>query len=243
MPQTSFPEEEWKDAVDAMAAVDRKERFATIGYFGGVFERLHYLQGMEQAMINLYEEPEASHELIDFITEYELSWAREMLDHLHPDAIFHHDDWGTGNSTFLSPEMFREFIKPAYAKIYKFYRDKGVQLIIHHSDSWAASLVPDMVDLGIDIWQGTMSTNNIPELIKNYGGKISFMGGLDSGRLDKADWSKEEIKKDVEAACRANGKLYYIPCLIQGGPFSTFPGVYEAATEAIDEMSKVMFQY
>jgi hypothetical protein len=241
MPPTDFPEEEWKDGVEAMAAIDRTQTYATVFYPGGIFERLHYLQGMENAMINFYEEPEATHEVIELETEYELKWAKAMIDHLHPDAVFHHDDWGSQKSTFMSRDQFQEFIKPAYMKIYRFYKENGVELIVHHADSYAAPFVPDMIDMGIDVWQGCMSTNNVPELVKQYGKHITFMGDLDSGKLDKKDWSQEEIDKAFLESCKKNGKLYFIPCLVQGGDYSTFPGVYDAAQKAIDKATAALF--
>jgi len=72
-------------------------------------------------------------------------------------------------NSFVSPDMFEEFFLPAYKKIYGFYKANGVELIVHHSDSYAANLVPHMIEMGIDIWQGVMTTNNIPDLIKQYG--------------------------------------------------------------------------
>jgi uroporphyrinogen-III decarboxylase len=241
MPRTSFPEAEWEDAKKIFGAIDRKETFATAGYFCGVFEALHYLMGIEDCLANFYEEPKIMHEMVEFITEYELIWAKEMTSHVHPDALFHHDDWGTQYSTFMSPDMFKEFIAPAYKKIYAFYKNNGVEVIIHHSDCYAATLVPQMIEMGVDVFQGCTKENNVPELVKKYGGKISFMGDLNNGVLDKASWTREEIKVDVERACRQNGKLYFIPCLVHGLGFSVFPGVYEAASEEIDRMSKIMF--
>lgn len=98
-----------------------------------------------------------------------------------------------------------------------------------------------MIDMGIDIWQGVMTTNNTPELVKEYGCRISFMGDLDSGPLDVKDWSKDEIYKHVEKACTACGKNYFIPCPTQGLNFSSFPGVYDCVSEAIDAINKKMF--
>ena len=114
-------------------------------------------------------------------------------------------------------------------------------MIVHHSDSYAATLVPYMIEMGIDIWQGVMTSNNIPELIQKYGGKISFMGGIDSARVDHPGWTREEVHTEVEKACRECGKHYFIPSASQGLPISTFPGVYEALTEEIDAISKIMF--
>lgn len=188
-----------------------------------------------------YEEPEAMHELINYITEFELEFAEILIDRIHPDALFHHDDWGSQISSFLSPSMFQEFFVPAYKKIYGYYKANGVELIVHHSDSYAANLVPAMIEMGIDIFQGVMNTNNIPELINNYGRQISFMGGLHSGELDFPDWTPERIAEDVERACKANGKSFYIPCITHGGAMSHFPGVYEEIDKQIDKMSKEMF--
>jgi uroporphyrinogen-III decarboxylase len=137
--------------------------------------------------------------------------------------------------------MYEEFFLAPYKKIYKFWKDNGVELIIHHSDSYAATYVPHMIEMGIDIWQGAMTTNDIPQLIKEYGGQISFMGGLDSAVIDFPDWKPEICAKYVEEACQSCGKNYFIPCLTQGLNFSSFPGVYEEVSAQIDKMSKKMF--
>ena len=160
--------------------------------------------------------------------------AAEICKYIKPDALFHHDDWGSQISTFLSPAMFREFIKPAYEKVYGYYKAHGVELIVHHSDSYAATLVPDMIDMGIDIWQGVMTTNDIPALIKQYGGQISFMGGVDSATIDFEGWTVADVEREVDRACRECGKHYFIPGASQGLAVSTYPGVYEETDRQID---------
>lgn len=241
VPNLIHPDEAWAEAIAHANSVDRSQKYVTVWAAPGVFEMTHHLMSMEEALMALYEEPEDMHDFIAYLVDQELAYAKEMIDHLHPDCIFHHDDWGSQKSSFLSPAMFEEFFVPAYKKIYKFYRDNGVELIVHHSDSYAANLVPFMLDMDIDIWQGVMTTNNIPELIKEYGGKLTFMGGLDSGVVDFPDWTRENIKKEATRACQEGGKHYFIPCLTQGLPMSSFPGVYEATSEVIDELSKEMF--
>ena len=100
-----------------------------------------------------------------------------------------------------------------------------------------------MIEMGIDIWQGVMTTNNIPELIKKYGGKISFMGGIDSAKIDFDGSTREIVHEVAEKACLENGtqKKYYIPCNTMGGPSTIFPGVYEMLSEEIDKISKELF--
>ena len=240
-PAIETSDEAWAPAVAHANAVDRNVEFVTPFIAPGVFEMTHHLMSMEDALMALYEEPEAMHEFIDFLTERELAFAKVLIDKIHPDCLFHHDDWGGQKNSFISPAMFEEFFLPAYKKIYGFYKANGVELIVHHGDCYAANLVPFMIEMGVDIWQGVMTTNNTPELIKQYGGKLSFMGDIDSGVVDFPAWTSEIAAREVERACRNCGKLYFIPCLTQGGNWSSFPGVYDSVNEAIDKMSQEMF--
>ena len=240
-PSLKFAEAEWEPFIAQAEAVDRSQYYVSSFVAPGLFEQCHHLGEIQQTLINLYEEPEHMKDLIKYLVDFELELAEGICSHVKPDALFHHDDWGSQTSTFMSVDMFEEFYLDGYKQIYGYYKDHGVELIVHHSDSYAATLVPDMIEMGIDIWQGVMTTNNIPELIKKYGGKISFMGGIDSAKIDYEGWTKEVVAREVKRACDENGKLYFIPSASQGLAVSTFPGVYEATSEAIAEYSKQVF--
>lgn len=237
-PSLDFPEEAWEQSCRYVESIDREEQFVTLMMLPGIFEQIHYLTGIENCLIYLYTEPEAVKELIDYIVDYKIRYAKLLIEHYQPDALFHHDDWGSGRSSFMSPEMFAEFFVPAYKRYYGFYRDNGIEIIVHHSDSYAANLVPHMIDIGIDVFQGCITSNNVPELVKKYGGKISFMGDLNNSVLDTPDWNREKIHSEVVRACRNNGSLYYIPCLAAGGAGSTFPGVYQAVSDEIARINR-----
>jgi len=99
--------------------------------------------------------------------------------------------------------------------------------------------VPYMIEMGIDIWQGVMNTNDIPACIEKYGKDITFMGGIDSASVDYEGWTREEIAKQVKRTCDENGPLYFFPCLSQGLPISTFPGVYDTTSEEIGKYSEI----
>ncbi|MDR2356999.1 MAG: uroporphyrinogen decarboxylase [Oscillospiraceae bacterium] len=240
-PNLIFSASEWEPYIEMAEKIDRNEYFATQFYAPGIFEQCHYLLEISNCLISFYEEPECMHEIIDMITEYELTYAEQVCKYLKPDALFHHDDWGSQASTFVSPDMFEEFFVPGYKRIYGYYKSHGVEVVMHHSDSYAATLVPHMIDVGIDIWQGVMKANNLPELIGKYGGQISFMGGINSADVDFPEWTREIVAAEVKRVCEECGKLYFIPNASQGLPMSNFPGVYEALSEEIDKMSKIMF--
>ena len=242
-PNIKFSDAEWEPFIKQAEEVDRKEYFVTAMVAPGLFEQCHHLGEIQQTLINLYEEPDHMKDLIKYLVDFELELAEQICTHMKPDALFHHDDWGTQKSTFMSKDMFEEFYLDGYKQVYGYYKDHGVELIVHRSDSYAATFVPFMIDMGIDIWQGAMSSNNIPELIKEYGGKISFMGGIDSAKIDFDGSTREIVHEVAEKAIRENGaqKKYYIPCNTMGGPSTIFPGVYEMLSEEIAKISKEFF--
>ncbi len=240
-PRLDYPQSEWDKYKPQIKAVDKNDVFVTIFGAPGLFEQVHYLTGIDDALLAFYEEPEAMKDLIAYILEWKLGYAKLLCDNFQPEVIFQHDDWGSQKSSFFSPDMFEEFFLEPYKKWYSYYKSRGVQIIAHHNDAYSANLVPTMIEMGIDIWQGCVSTNNVADLVKKYGGKISFMGDIDNGTVDRADFSREVIAREVSRACENNGKHYFIPCITQGGKGAVYEGVYELITEEIDNMSKEMF--
>lgn len=115
-------------------------------------------------------------------------------------------------------------------------------MIVHHNDAYSATLVPAMIEMGIDVWQGPVKENDLPELVKKYGGQISFHCGLDNGKYDTADWSPEKIEAGLREFFDTVGTKYVIPGFTQGGEGSAFAGAYECATETIDRLSKEYFK-
>jgi hypothetical protein len=240
-PKLDYPQSEWDKYKPQIAEVDKNEVFVTLFGAPGIFEQLHYLMGMDDCLLAFYEEPEAMKELINYVTEWKLGYAKKLCDNFAPEVILQHDDWGSHKSSFLSPNMFEEFFLEPYKKWYGYYKERGVQLIVHHNDAYSANLVPFMIEMKIDIWQGCVTTNKVSELIKKYGDKISFMGDIDNGLVDREDWNQELVAKHVRRACEENGKHYFIPCITQGGKGAVYSGVYEAISLEIEKMSKEMF--
>lgn len=165
----------------------------------GVFERLHFLMGFEDMLVNFLLEPEDMMDLCNAIGEYRFQLTKLIVDNLHPDIILSHDDWGSKQSLFISPDTWREFIKPQYERSYKYMKDHGV-IVMHHADSFMEPIIEDMVDLGIDIWQGTLPQNDIPKLQKQLNGRMTLMGGIDASIVDRVDSTEEEIRKEVRRA-------------------------------------------
>ena len=167
----------WEEARAAAREAAGNDRLVT-GFMGtGIFEQCHFLMDFENTLTSLYEHPDEMHELIEYITQFRLTYAKMLIDGLQPDVLFTHDDWGTKNALFMKPEMWRDFFKEPYRRFYGYIRSRGV-IAIHHADSYLAPIVDDMAEIGIQVWQGVLPENDIPALQRHLRGKLVLMGGL-----------------------------------------------------------------
>ena len=230
----------WEAAVAQHAQIDRNEYLSASVMGTGIFEQLHMLMTFEDTLCNLLVYPDEMHELIDVITEYRLEYMKLLVENLHPDAIISHDDWGTKTGLFMAPEVWREFFKEPYRRLYDYLHANDV-LVVHHADSFCEPIVEDMAEIGIDVWQGVLPTNDIPRLTEQLNGRMGLMGGIDSV-VDRADAGEEEIRTEVQRAIREYGNLpHFVIGLTYGGPGSIFPHVEPTIIDEIEQWNRVHF--
>ena len=244
-PSLDIPEELWAMAEGMINSVDSEKSYRAVFIAPGLFEHTHHLCAIDNALMYYITNPDEMHELIEYITEWEMEMAKQVCERLKPDLIFHHDDWGSETNSFLRPEMFEEFFLEPYKRIYGYYHDHGVEMIVHHSDSYCANLVPYMIEMGINVWQGCMRSNKVPELIDKYGKQITFMGDIDNKEVDFTGWTDADCYKAAYGSIERCGGLRqgYIPCITQGGPGSVYPGTYKVLHDAICKYNEEHFGF
>ena len=207
----------------------------------GIFEQMHMLMTFEDTLCNLLLYPDETHELIDAITEYRLEYMKLVVENLHPDVILSHDDFGSKTSLFMKPEVWREFFKEPYRRLYRYLHDNNV-IVMHHSDSYCESIAVDMAEIGVDIWQGVLPTNNIPAITKELDGRMALMGGIDSS-IDREDVTEDEIRKETQRALKEYGDLkHFIPCMTYGGPGTIYPQVENIIIDEINRYNQENFR-
>ena len=134
-------------------------------------------------------EEESMKDMIKYLTEFELKVAEGICEHLHPEMLFHHDDWGTENNSFLRPEMFADYFVEPYKEIYGYYHDHGVKVIVHHSDSYCANLVDYMI---IAHWTADCDTPAAPDKVNNI---AAFRNRVDGeGLYDGFIWNRHDTE-------------------------------------------------
>ena len=223
----------WEDCRAAARSAAGEEKLLA-GFMGtGIFEQCHFLMGFENTLTALYEHPDEMHRLIDYIADYRLGYVKLLIDNLHPDVIFSHDDWGTKDALFMHPDMWRAFFKEPYRRFYGYIRSRGC-IAIHHADSYLVPIVDDMAEIGIQVWQGVLPENDIPALQRHLQGKLVLMGGIGAA-IDRSDATAGEVcdytRRTLRACCPGG---HFIPSITYGLPGAVYPHIDRYIDETID---------
>jgi uroporphyrinogen decarboxylase len=174
------------------------------------FERAHAMQGMEVFLLNMITDRDFARALLEKIADYCKQLMGPFLEELgdNVDIIKIGDDLGTQTSLMISPEMYREILKPVHADFINFIKARTKAKIFFHSDGDVAPLIEDFIEMGVDILNpiqtsaGSMS--DLPSLKKRFGGNIVFCGGIDTHRILPFG-SVEEVRQEVRRVMQILG--------------------------------------
>lgn len=181
----------------------------------GSFERLHALMGMENAMMALIEDPESCYEFFGAMADYKIAYFRKIAQYYPVDVINAHDDFGANDRMFMSPDTWRQLLKPHLKRIVDAVHEMGL-IYQHHSCGYIEPIFEDLVEIGVDAVDTLQACNkNVGELKKKFGKQITFCGGFDTnGVLDVPGVTPEQIKAEYRRV---------IDLLAPGGSYVIYP--------------------
>ena len=175
----NLDEADWPSVKAQAAAVDRG-RCVVSGFVEmGLFERSYLLLGMEDALASYVTETSAMGELLDAIADYKIRLIERFDDAIDMDMIWYGDDWGTQDSLFMPPAVWRQAIKPGTQRIYDCLKKRNI-IVNQHSCGKIEQILDDMIEMGADIWNPCQPCNNLASLKQRSAGRIAFCGGIDS---------------------------------------------------------------
>ena len=104
------------EEIDHVSEIDRENKVFVMMFVNGPFERLHMLMGFENALCAMITDPEEVSAFLDAFMEWKCRLLEKVHEYYRPDVIMFHDDWGTQNNMFFSPDTWRALIKPQIQK-------------------------------------------------------------------------------------------------------------------------------
>ena len=195
------------------------------------------VMGMEQTLINLKTEDEATLEYIRRRSDMELGIMERILDKAKGriDFFWMGEDLGTQHTPMISLQMYRDVLKPIHKRYTDLAKAYDLPVMMHScgSSSW---VYEDYIEIGInavDTLQPEAANMSPAYLQEHFGGRLTFHGAISTaGPL--ATGTPEEVRKTVmETASILNrgGGYFLSPThMIQDNtPVENIIAMYQAA--------------
>ncbi len=159
-----------------------------------LFDRLYFLRGFDNLMMDFAADDPHLPELIEMLTEYELQLVDMWLE-LDADFMRFHTDIGTQRSLMISPAKFRRYIKPMFSAIFQTCRRAGKPVYLS-SDGHLLEIVDDLIECGVSVHTPQLRANTLDGIAKAYKGRMC--ADLDLDRQSFPFLSPRELRAQVK---------------------------------------------
>jgi len=232
-PDSRPPMESWND-IRKRIKEERRQGGLIMGYLphGCMFQRLYYLRGFRNLMMDFITEPPQLQDLINMVLDYNLKVIDRWLE-MDIDIMIFGDDIGVQDRIPVNPRSFRKYLIPAYAKMFRMCREAGVYVYLH-SDGHIMEVAEDLIKAGVAILNLQDRVNGIDNIARVCKGKVCIdldidrqvllpfgtpeeiedhirkvvikLGSKKGGLMLKADCYPDVPLANIEALCQAMEK-------------------------------------
>lgn len=180
------------------------ERFRIVQLGMLFFERAWGMRNMDEFFVDLHLHPQFVGQLLDGLEGV----CHAVIDRLlrdygeRIDAIGVGEDYGGQNRLLISPECWREFIRPRLERLVRHIRQGG-KVAYLHSCGHVTPIIPDLIEIGVNMLQPIQPESmDLFDLKRRFGRNICLVGGISTQQLLPYG-SPDEIRAHV-ARCRGD---------------------------------------
>ena len=142
-----------------------------------LLNRLYFLRGFENLMIDFATEAPELDRLIRMLLAYEQRLTAHWLE-LGVDAVSYHTDFATQTALMISPKSFRRYLVPLFRGIFQACRAAGVHVILS-SDGRTLDVADDMKECGVTMHDPQLRANTVAGIARAFKGKMCVVVDLD----------------------------------------------------------------
>ena len=143
-----------------------------------IFECAWALRGYERMLSDFALNPELAEQILDIPYRYHLAVAKKLTA-MGVDMIWTGDDVGAQNAMLISPKMWRKFLKPRMANFIAELKAINPQVkVAYHSDGAIDSIIPDLIEIGLDVLNPIQPASMDPVRLKREYGDAALLLGL-----------------------------------------------------------------
>ncbi len=164
-----------------------------------------HLRGMQNLILDLYDDPARVGRLFDGLADYCCELACHAIEH-GTDILRIGDDIGVQNGRLIPPALWQTHAKPRIKRLIDTWKAKDSSIrVMYHSCGDFSSVADDFVEMGFDLlstMQPVAGFENPRENKRRWGDKVMFKGGLDVQRV-LPNGSNPEIRWHVRRLIKA----------------------------------------
>jgi uroporphyrinogen-III decarboxylase len=171
-----------------------------------MYETAWAMRGFEQMFVDFIANPDLVHAIFDLAWNYHFSVARNLVNK-GVDMIWIGDDVGAQNRMLISPDIWRKYFKEKMSIFISSLKMINPELkIAYHSDGYIAPIIPELIEIGVDILNPIQPRSMDPvEIKKKFGGKLCLWGTIDEqNTLPFTD--PGTVRKEVAERIRTIGR-------------------------------------
>jgi hypothetical protein len=183
------------DEIRANATAARERGDLVMAHADRFYERIHFLRGFGQLMIDFATEPPTLPRLIDIVFRHNMRLVEQWLD-IGFDVITFGDDFGTQTAAMMSPATFDRWLAPSYARMMQACRRAGAHVYLH-SDGYIMELMDSLLRCGVSIINPQDLCNGIDDLAREVKGRVCISLDIDRQRIIPFG-TRQEIRELIE---------------------------------------------
>lgn len=214
---------------------ENTDAYVLVTIWGSHFEKAYFARGIENFLADLAGEPEYAKKLLDYIIEKNKVMLQNIVHIPGIDGILLGSDWGSQKDLLMSPEVWRELIRPGEEEEYRIIKEAGLDVWVHSCGN-ILRILPDLAEMGVDVLNPIQpECMDIYQIKKDFGDKITFWGGIstqDTLPYGTPEKVKEETRK-IAAALSENGGYLTAPSqeIQEDVPFENLCALIDTAKE------------
>ena len=174
-----------------------------------------YLRGVDQILVDVALEPDIAQYIFRRVADFYVEYARRTLEAAGGgiDILMLGDDFGTQKGLFMSPDMWRQFLRPGFKAFADLGHGHGCK-VAHHSCGSIKPIIPDLIECGLDVLnpvQPDVDDMDRRELKQRFGDRLCFHGSISIQRtlpFGTPDDVRDEVRERFETLGPGGGFIF-----------------------------------
>ena len=167
------------------------------------FLRCAELRGWENFYVDMAGNPQFAAAIMERYLDIRLRMAERALEEVgeHVDIVFvSSDDLGMTDRPIVSPQMYRQLIKPLQQKTFDFFKARTPAKRFYHCDGALYPIIDDFIEIGVEalnpIQVNAVGMGDTAKLKREFGDRLAFWGAIDTHQV-LPQGTPEEVRAEV----------------------------------------------